>query len=68
MAARKSLLGPPPSHPELEQLLERARSVPITEEQLEEQRVSFAFGNAPEASRISKQSIRDASRSILLPK
>ena len=64
MAARKSVLGPPPSHPELDRLLEQARSVPITDEQLQQQRVSFAYGNAPEASRITKQSVEDASKSL----
>ena len=34
MAARKSVLGPPPNHPELDQLLEQARNVKLTDEQL----------------------------------
>ena len=62
MAARKSLLGPPPQHPELERLLERTSVIPVTDDQLQDQRVSFAYGNAPEKSRITKESVLDASR------
>lgn len=61
MADRKSLLGPAPQHPELDALLERTKNVPITDEQLQEQRISFAYGNAPKDSRITKESVRDAS-------
>ncbi len=63
MAIRKSSLKPAPQRPELERLLDEARRVGVTDEQLQEQRVSFAYGNAPfEASRITKDSARDASR------
>lgn len=64
MAARKSYLGPPPVRPELDKLLELARRMPVSEAQLQEQRVSFAFGNAPEDSNITKDSVRSASLSI----
>ncbi len=65
MVARKSFLGKPPNDPELDKLLEQARSVHLTDEQLAEQRVSFAFGNAPtDASRITKDSVRSASKSL----
>ena len=64
MAARKSLFGPAPSHPELDRLLEEAHKVEITDEQLQEQRVSFAYGNAPESARITKESVRAASKSL----
>ncbi len=64
MAARKPFLGPPPSHPELERLLEEARGKQITDAQLEEQRISFAYGNAPESSGITKDSLRDASKRL----
>jgi hypothetical protein len=67
MAVRKSFLGPAPAHPELDRLLEATRSIPVTEEQLEEQRVSFAFGNAPvEQQLITKDTVRTASKSIRL--
>lgn len=64
MAERKPTLGPIPDHPELDRLLETARQTPVTEEQLQEQRVSFAFGNAPDSSRITKDTVRTASRSM----
>ena len=67
MAVRKSFLGPKPEHPELDQLLEATRNVHLTDEQLEEQRVSFAYGNAPfDTTLITKESVRAASKSIRL--
>lgn len=64
MAARKSVLGPAPERPELDALLAQAITVQMTDEQLREQRVSFAYGNAPESDRITKDSIRRASQGI----
>jgi len=64
MAERKAFLGPPPQHPELDRLLETARKTPVTDDQLREQRVSFAYGNAPQSSRITKESVRMASKSM----
>lgn len=64
MADRKSFLGPKPSHPELEQLLENARDTDIPNSVLEEQRVSFAYGNAPRSANITKESVRNASKSL----
>jgi hypothetical protein len=55
---------PAASHPELDKLLEKARTTPVTDEQLQQQRVSFAYGNAPESSRITRQSVEDASKSL----
>ena len=66
MTARKPFLGPPPNHPELERLLEEAREKQVTNAQLEEQRISFAYGNAPESSGITKDSLRDASKRMRL--
>lgn len=66
MADRKAFYGPPPSHPELDRLLERARSQPATEAELQEQRISFAYGNAPESSGITKDSARAAAQTIRL--
>lgn len=64
MAARKSVLKRAPERPELDALLEDARKKGgVTDEQLQEQRASFAYGNAPAgADRITKDSARDASR------
>jgi hypothetical protein len=64
MTERKAFLGSPPARPELDHLMEEARKAPATEEQLEEQRVSFAYGNAPRSSRITKDSVRTASHSM----
>ena len=64
MAARKPFFGPAPNHPELDRLLEQARNTDITDEQLREQRVSFAYGNAPEDAKITKESAREASNSF----
>lgn len=66
MAIRKSAMTKAPPRPELEQLLENARQSGVTDEQLREQRVSFAYGNAPENSSITKESVLAASRSLRL--
>lgn len=66
MAERKSVASPAPSRPELESLLEDARARKITDDELREQRASFAFGNAPAGSTITKESARNASRTVRL--
>ena len=67
MAVRKSFLGPTPKHPELDRLLEETRNLPVTDDILQEQRVSFAYGNAPiEQGRITKDTVRAASKSLRL--
>jgi hypothetical protein len=67
MAVRKSFLGPTPVHPELDRLLEETRDIPLTEADLEEQRVSFAYGNAPASQElITKDTVRTAAKSIRL--
>ena len=64
MADRKQLLSTAARDPELEELL---RSAPqVTEDQLQEQRISFAFGNAPESELITKDSVRKSSKTILI--
>ena len=64
MAARKSVMKRAPNRPELDALLEDARHKGVTDEQLQEQRVSFAYGNAPAgAERITKEA-RDARAEI----
>jgi hypothetical protein len=66
MAARKQFQSKLEVKPSLQRLLEQARSQEITEEELHEQRVSFAFGNAPESELITKESVRYASNHIRL--
>jgi hypothetical protein len=64
MADRKPLLGDSPARPELERLFEAARNSKVSDADLHEQRISFAYGNAPVNSRITKESVREASRTI----
>ncbi len=70
MADRKQFQNVTPPDPELVRLLDASRGKPVTEEELQEQRISFAFGNAPRDSeqRITKDSVRLASKHLkLLP-
>ena len=67
MADRKQFQSNLTVSPELSALLENARANPATEEELREQRISFAFGNAPQsADLITKDSVRRASQNIRL--
>ncbi len=66
MADRKQFQNVPEPDPELMRLLEAGRNRPVTEEELHEQRISFAFGNAPESELITKESVRLASENIKL--
>lgn len=61
MTARKVFLGPKPDHPKLDRLLEEARKIRVSDEQLREQAISFAYGNAPSSSHITKDSVRGTS-------
>jgi hypothetical protein len=70
MADRQQFFKPVKADPELTKILEATRDKAVTEEELKQQRISFAFGNAPRASedRITKDSVRLASDRIrLLP-
>lgn len=64
MAERKSALKRAPERPELDALLDRAREVIMTDEQLLEQRASFVYGNAPKGSRITKETALKATKTI----
>ena len=67
MADRKQFSTRITPNPELLQALEKSKNIPVTEEVLEEQRISFAFGNAPRgAENITKESVRETSRRIKL--
>jgi hypothetical protein len=66
MAIRKQFQSDLTVSPELQRLLTEARAKEVSEEDLKEQRVSFAFGNAPESDLITKESVRVASGSIRL--
>ncbi len=50
---------------ELERLLKQSRSLPMTEQQQEEQRISFAYGNTHfENDRITKQLVTQEAASL----
>lgn len=66
MAERKPILGQSPPRPELDQIFADARKTGVSDEDLQEQRISFAYGNAPENSGITKDSVREASRTVRL--
>ena len=64
MADRKQFQNVTEPDPELMRLLEASRNQPVTEEELHEQRTSFAFGNALGSEHITKESVRLASKNI----
>jgi hypothetical protein len=66
MAERKQFVKWPAENAELKELLEAAKGREVSEEELAEQRVSFAFGNAVGAENITKDSMLSASRQIRL--
>ena len=67
MADRKQFFGDVKPDPSLAELLKTAKEAVVTEEELHEQRISFAFGNAPaDAKSITKESVRQASEHIRL--
>lgn len=67
MAARQQFQSRLAVPPELSRLLDEARSRgEVSEEELREQRVSFAFGNAPQSDLITKDSVRRSSQNIRL--
>lgn len=66
MSARKQFQSSLAIDATLVDLLENARSTSVSEAELREQRVSFAFGNAPESELITKDSVRRSSENIRL--
>jgi hypothetical protein len=66
MADRKQFLNVAPADEELLRMLEATKDVPVTEEELREQRISFAFGNAMGSDLITKESVRRASWNLRL--
>jgi hypothetical protein len=64
VADRKPVLGDSPPRPELDRLFEAARIAGVSEAELREQRISFAYGNAPESSSVTKDFVRDASETM----
>ncbi|PYU12669.1 MAG: hypothetical protein DMG37_12820 [Acidobacteria bacterium] len=66
MADRKQFKNVPAPDPELVRLLKETGNRPVSEEELREQRVSFAFGNALGSDSITKESVRHAARNLKL--
>ena len=66
MADRKQFLTESKPDPVLLELLERTANHVVSEEELREQRVSFAFGNAMNLDGITKESVRDSSTHLRL--
>jgi hypothetical protein len=67
MADRKPFIGDLKFDQELQALLEESTKIQVTDDELREQRISFAYGNAPASAKgITKDSVRKASQHILL--
>lgn len=68
MAERQTALTRAPVRKQLEDLLERAKGITLTDQQLREQRASFIYGNAPKGSRITRESAAKAVDRIRITK
>jgi hypothetical protein len=66
MPARKQFHSSLTVNAELNDLLQEARSKTVGEDELREQRISFAYGNAPQSELITKDSVRRSSQNIRL--
>lgn len=66
MAIRKPMMGPRPEREELDRKIQEALKTPLTDDQFEIQKASFAFGNAPDSKFITKDSVRKAIHSFRL--
>jgi hypothetical protein len=66
MANRKQFKNVAEPDPDLMRLLDEPRNRVVTEAELHEQRISFAYGNAPDSDLITKESVRLASARIKL--
>jgi hypothetical protein len=66
MADRKQFSNVIPADVDLLRLLDETREIAVTDEQLRDQRISFAFGNAPHSLDISRDSVVRAAESMRL--
>jgi hypothetical protein len=66
MGDRKQFENVGAPDPELIQLLDETREKIVTEAELREQRISFAYGNALNSELVTKDSVRQASEHIRL--
>ncbi|HEX9460326.1 MAG TPA: hypothetical protein VGA84_14330 [Thermoanaerobaculia bacterium] len=66
MPARKQFQSNLTVSAQLSELLQNAQNTDVTEDVLREQRISFAYGNAPQSELITKDSVRSSSQNIRL--
>lgn len=66
MPDRKQFAAVPEIAPEILETIAESKKVPASNEDLREQRISFAYGNALESKYITKESVRHSSESIRL--
>lgn len=66
MAIRKPMMGPKPERNELDQKIRESLATPLTDDQFEKQKASFAYGNAPDSDYITKDSVMKAMHSFRL--
>lgn len=66
MPARKQFQSNLTVGAQLSELLQNAQNTDVPEDVLREQRISFAFGNAPQSELITKDSVRSSSQNIRL--
>jgi hypothetical protein len=67
MADRKQFENVPVADSKLIELLKETKAHIVSEAELREQRISFAYGNAPaDSTSITKESVRHASKNIKL--
>ena len=64
MANRKQFIGKLEIDADLLALLEKPKDHVVTNEELKEQRISFAFGNSPDSDHITKDSVRKSSGAL----
>lgn len=66
MPARKQFMTRLTTKPALRRLLDAAKGKQVSDDEMKAQRVSFAYGNAPTDSKITRDSVESASRSTRL--
>lgn len=66
MADRKQFMGVAQADPNLVRLLSESQGRTVSDDELREQRISFAFGNSLNSTRITKESVRRTSQSVRL--
>lgn len=62
MAERKQFLAKSEADPNLLRLIAKAKECTVSEEELQDQKVSFAFGNALNRDFVTKDSVRYTSQ------